>query len=518
MSQSVVWFKKDLRVHDHAALTSAVKRGRVCCLYIIEPSLWRSPDASTQHYEFTIESLRDLYVAIKRLGGQLHVVTGEALDVLKRLHTLMPFDALYSHQETGNALSYARDIAVGQWCRQQGISWHEPIQFGVVRRLHNRNLWQAAWEEHMQQDCLPAPTQIDALPLPWSEPRPPSAAQLGIDPLNPPHRQKGGRKLGLDVLDDFLEVRSEQYRGGISSPLSAPTACSRISPYFTYGCISMREVVHAMVEVMDRESSRESRKSKGLRALMSRLYWHCHFIQKLESEPELEFQNVHRGYDGLREEDWNESHFAALSEGRTGWPLVDACVLMLKDTGWINFRMRAMIVSTAAYPLWLHWREVGQWLARHFLDYEPGIHWSQMQMQAGTTGINIPRIYNPIKQARDHDPKGVFVRRWIPALRQVPDTWLFEPWHLTSEMQQQFGIKPDHRLPVPVVDLEAATRESKRRLYDRRSDADVKAGKKAIVEKHASRKHTGRTQTSSRQRVNAQTQTPPPTQHALDFS
>jgi deoxyribodipyrimidine photo-lyase len=176
-----------------------------------------------------------------------------------------------------------------------------------------------------------------------------------------------------------------------------------------------------------------------------------------------------------------------------------------------------MIVSTAAYPLWLHWREVGQWLARHFLDYEPGIHWSQMQMQAGTTGINIPRIYNPIKQARDHDPNGVFVRRWIPALKKVPDTWLFEPWHLTSEMQQQFGIQADHRLPAPVVDLEAATRESKRRLYERRSDADVKAGKKAIIEKHASRKRSGQTQTSSRRRVSSTTLTPPPTQHALDF-
>ena len=139
-------------------------------------------------------------------------------------------------------------------------------------------------------------------------------------------------------------------------------------------------------------------------------------------------------------------------------------------------------------------------------------------MQAGTTGINIPRIYNPIKQARDHDPNGVFVRRWIPALKQVPDTWLFEPWHLTSEMQQQFGIQAADRLAAPVVDLEAATRESKRRLYDRRNDAKVKAGKKAIVEKHASRKHSDRTHTSSRKRVNSPTQTPPPTQHALDFS
>lgn len=139
-------------------------------------------------------------------------------------------------------------------------------------------------------------------------------------------------------------------------------------------------------------------------------------------------------------------------------------------------------------------------------------------MQAGTTGINIPRIYNPIKQARDHDPNGVFVRRWIPTLRQVPDTWLFEPWHLTPDMQKQFGIREQNMLPVPVVDLEAATRDSKRRLYDRRSDADVKAGKKAIVEKHASRKRSGHTQTSNRKSVNLPTHTPPPTQHALDFS
>jgi hypothetical protein len=97
----------------------------------------------------------------------------------------------------------------------------------------------------------------------------------------------------------------------------------------------------------------------GLTAFMSRLHWHCHFIQKLESEPALEFRNLHRGYDGLREDDWNDAHFAALVAGRTGWPMVDACVAMLRETGWINFRMRAMLVSVASYPLWLHWRPWG---------------------------------------------------------------------------------------------------------------------------------------------------------------
>lgn len=515
MNRSVVWFKKDLRIHDNAALKAATQRGSVCCLYIIEPSIWKSPDASTQHFEFLLESLRDLYLELKQRGAQLHVVTGEVVDVFQRLYALSPFDALYSHQETGHALSYARDVAVLRWCRTQSVAWHEPLQFGVIRRLQDRDLWQKHWDTHMQQHCEPTPTAIATFPLPWVEPRPPSALALGIDPLNPPQRQKGGRRNGLEVLEDFLNHRSEQYRGGISSPLSAPTACSRISPYLTFGCLSMREVVQAIVHTLSRSASLETRKAKGLRGVMSRLYWHCHFIQKLESEPELEFHNVHRGYNGLREEEWNAAHFEALSTGQTGWPLVDASVRMLKEYGWINFRMRAMLVSTAAYPLWLHWRGVGEWLARHFLDYEPGIHWSQMQMQSGTTGINIPRVYNPIKQARDHDPQGVFVRRWLPAMAHVPDTWLFEPWRMPTSLRQQFGLTGTLALATPIIDLETASREAKRRLFERRGQPLIRAAKKQIIDKHASRKRPSPSLKKTRKRPST---LEPQLQQAFDFT
>jgi len=200
---------------------------------------------------------------------------------------------------------------------------------------------------------------------------------------------------------------------------------------------------------------------------MSRLHWHCHFIQKLETEPEIEWCNMHRGYDGLREAEWNQEHFLALTQNRTGWPLVDACVVMLRETGWLNFRMRAMLVSVAAYPLWLHWKPVGDWLATQFVDYEPGIHWSQMQMQSGTTGINTTRVYNPIKQARDHDPEGRFVRRWLPLLRKVPDSWLFEPWKMPPDVQRYCGVtvgdqgSGEQFWPIPPVDLDEATRIAK---------------------------------------------------------
>jgi deoxyribodipyrimidine photo-lyase len=197
---------------------------------------------------------------------------------------------------------------------------------------------------------------------------------------------------------------------------------------------------------------------------------------------------MHRGCDNLRELEFNTLHFDALMNARTGWPMVDACVVMLRETGWLNFRMRAMLVSVAAYPLWLHWRPVGLWLARQFLDYEPGIHWSQMQMQSGTTGINTVRIYNPIKQAHEHDPLGQFVRRWLPAMRRVPDTWLFEPWRMPPDIQARCGVAVGLDIPKPVVDLEFATRMAKQRLYALRSQPEVKLAKAAIIEKHGSRK------------------------------
>ena len=499
MSYRVVWFKRDLRLHDHWPLHEAAQRGPVLCLYVIEPELWAQPDAAAQHYGFVRESLQVLDAQLRQLGSRLHVAVGSVVDVLNALHAVAPFEAVHAHEETGNGYTYARDMAVGRWCRAHQVGWHEWAQFGVVRRLRHRREWQPRWEKHMAAAqapvpaCLTAPTLPHtvqaATPLrPWSEGATPSSQALGLDPFEPPLRQRGGRMRAEAVLHDFLQHRSSRYRGGISSPLSAPDACSRLSAYLAYGCISLREVVQATRAQLALLPAGASRQRMGLQGFISRLYWHCHFIQKLESEPELEWRNLHRGYDGLREADWNAEHFEALTQGRTGWPMVDACVAMLRETGWLNFRMRAMLVSVAAYPLWLHWHPVGHWLARQFLDYEPGIHWAQMQMQSGTTGINTTRVYNPIKQAADHDPHGHFVRQWLPALQRVPDTWLFEPWRMSADVQAHCGVRVGDAIAIPLVELAPAMREAKARLHARRRQPEVRAAKAEVVERHASRR------------------------------
>ncbi len=492
---SVVWFKRDLRLHDHAPLAHGVARGGVICLYVIEPSLWAQPDQAARHYAFLRECLLELDDRLRRLGGALRVELGEATQVLARLHAQTGFDQLLSHEETGNAHTYARDRAVARWCRAAGVQWREWPQHGVVRALRGRDGWSERWRARMQAPQLAAPAALHAPAAlaPTPAQRLPRPAELGLQPQDCVHGQRGGRAAGLRTLESFLEQRSAGYRGGISSPLRAPGACSRLSPYLAWGCLSLREVVQATERRMDELGGVEhaARQRQGLGEFVRRLHWHCHFMQKLESEPAIEFRNMHRGYDGLREGDWNDAHFAALVDGRTGWPMVDACVAMLRETGWLNFRMRAMLVSVAAYPLWLHWREVGLWLARQFLDYEPGIHWSQMQMQSGTTGINTTRVYNPVKQARDHDPQGRFVRRWIPAMRQVPDAWLFEPWRMPAQVQQRCGVRIGDELPAPAVDLEAATRAARARVHALRAQAPVRAARAEILERHGSRLRPG---------------------------
>ena len=165
-------------------------------------------------------------------------------------------------------------------------------------------------------------------------------------------------------------IRDSSYSKDISSPEKSLDSCSRLSPFISWGCISLKEIFH-------KANLNQNNSSKMLK---SRLTWHCHFIQKLESEPELEFKEFHPYFHKIRKKDNNLLQL--WSEGKTGFPFVDACMRSLNFNGWLNFRMRAMLMSFASYNLWIPWQESGSVLASKFIDYEPGIHWNQCQMQS----------------------------------------------------------------------------------------------------------------------------------------
>ena len=470
----LVWFKRDLRTVDHHPLLSASQRGPVLPLYVVEPELWQQPDASERQWLFCRESLLEVRQELANLGQPLVVRTGDVVQVLERARRQFGIAWLWSHEETGNGWTYQRDQRVAAWVREHGIQWSEIPQFGVMRRMRSRNGWAKRWEAQMMASIAPAPASLQALEgidagaipeRPWPE--------LPLDLC--PQRQVGGRSVGLEELSDFLGHRAPRYQRAMSSPNSAFTGCSRLSAYITWGCLSMREVL---------QTSR-NHSGRGVSSFESRLHWHCHFIQKLEDQPAIEFSDFHPFMRGIRTAD--HDRLTAWMDGRTGVPFVDACMRALRAHGWINFRMRAMLMSFASYNLWLPWRDSGLHLARQFVDYEPGIHWSQCQMQSGSTSINTIRIYNPIKQGLDHDPQGVFIRQWCPELAEVPSIHIHEPWLLGGGM------------PAPIVDVSASMQEAKDRIWAIRRSAGFDRHADAIQRKHGSRK-AGLKPVTSRQR------------------
>ena len=485
----IVWFKRDLRVVDHAPLVQAAASGApVLPLWIAEPSLLDAPEASARHLGFTHECLVELDAALRALGSPLWTAYGEAVAVFDALARRFGRFELLSHEETGDAASWARDRAVARHLRRLGLRWHQVPRAGVVRGLQDRDRWSAIWMARMQPEPLAAPGRLRpptgagsdgasrrptdaAEPTAQHAPRvEPDLRALGLAlarhrrDRDAPLRQRGGRAEALGCLDRFLGEPLARYRGAMASPLSAPQACSRLSPHLALGTMSVREAVHATWAA--RRAETDPARRAGLKSFESRLHWHCHFIQKLESEPGIEHRNPHRGFDGLRNEGPLEAaeraRLDAWSAGRTGWPIVDACMRMLTATGWLNFRMRAMLASIAAYPLWLHWREPGQVLARLFVDYEPGIHWPQMHMQSGVTGINATRVYSPARQQHDQDPDGRFVRAWIPELG-------------TDDY------------PPPIVDWDRASREARERIWAARRAPEAQEIARRVWARHGSR-------------------------------
>jgi len=483
----IIWFKRDLRISDNAAVFAAAQKNLpVIPLFIIEPDYWKLPDVSRRHWHFIHDSLVDLKDELILAGAPLVVRCGEAVEVLADLKKNYNFSEIFSNQETGNLWTFNRDKKVKKWCLRNQILWHEFASNAVVRKLASRDSWAQNRNAIMQQKLLPSPQKLAAI----------SEINLGeilakdddfFGEKNIGNVQKGGRIASLKVLESFLQKRASNYIATLSKPGVSARNCSRLSAGIAYGCLSVREIEQATkkrIEQLKAEiDQKNSQLVRNLRAFLSRLAWRCHFVQKLEQQFQIEFSCMHAAFEGMRENDFNPLCFQAWCDGKTGYPLVDAAMRSLHENGWITFRMRAMLVSFASYHLWLDWRKTAPFLARLFTDYEPGIHYSQFQMQSGTTGINAVRIYNPVKQSYDHDLKGDFIRRFVPELAQVGDNFIHEPWRMDL---------PPENYPKPIVENELAMKIARQKIREIWQKSGFKNTAQQVVNKLGSRKKSTR--------------------------
>ena len=462
----IVILNRNLRLHDNAALFYGSLRSNYKVIYLYDEKYWEANGKSSRQLKFSTDCLDELNKDLEKLGSKVNIFEGSFDDLIKWID--LNFDDFFIHMNHCTDIDYFRR-GYEKFKNHFEKKLRIYDDFGIQLNNFDRDSWSKNWNHIMNADLLGKPkssnidlglnlTNFDAF-----------KNKIKSKFSNLKNIQEGGTSHAIKLLESFLNDRCENYRVKMSSPSLSEDSCSRLSPHFTYGSISIRQVYQRLNESLPTLNNK-----KDLYSFKKRLYWHCHFVQKLHTEPELEFYSMHRMCDSLRTEHDDEI-IEKWIKGETGFPFLDACMKFLNKHGWINFRMRAMIMSFASYNMWQPWQKTSPFLAELFTDYEPGIHISQVQMQSGVTGINLPRIYSVPKQSMDQDPNSEWTKNILPQLDN------FEP-KLIHNAELNGSYIPQ------IVDLKTSAKFARDEIWGIRKSKEFKEEARRVYLKHGSRR------------------------------
>ena len=461
---AIVWFRRDLRVHDHPALHAALATGeRVVPVFCFDDRLLHGRHASGPRTQFLIECVRELDASLRERGSGLVVRHGPPERELRELVATLGAERVHF---TGDVSPFARkrgertrttlERAGVELLAHPGLNAVDEI--GGVRTQAGKPYtvftpFHRTWEHEPRRDVLDAPRALPPLPSRLAKGRLPSLRTLGLEQEveQPP---RGGEQAGRERLTRFLAERVDAYDEGRDA--LGRDASSRLSPYLHFGCVSAREV--------EQRTIGDSRSpSAGRDAFRRQLCWrdfHHHVLLHFPRNAHSEFQQRYRGKLA-----WSRStrSFDAWREGRTGFPLVDAGMRQLRREGWMHNRARLVVGSFLTKDLGIDWRRGERHFMRLLVDGDEANNNGNWQWIASVGTDPQPvfrRIYNPARQMQSYDPDGVYVRRYVPELAGVPAEYLREPSTMPGQLQREVGCVIGEDYPEPIVDHAQARREA----------------------------------------------------------
>ncbi len=475
LDSALVWFRRDLRSSDHAALFHALKAARkVWCAFVFDTDILDALPRADRRVEFIRDSLLVLDAALRRWQpqGGLIVLHGQATEALPRLARSLHVQAVYANHDDEPA-ALARDAKVRGELAGLGISLHTSKDHVVFERKEvltasgtpysvftpYRNAWLKKLEP-FYVSAYPVEKYVEALaPVPQGMAvRIPTLAGIGFEPTQLHEMKLGLGETGAqEMLADFLP-RMDRYDTARDFP--AVKGPSYLSAHLRFGTVSIRQLAREA-------ASRMHHGSRGASVWLSELIWRDFYHQVLHHHPHVVDASFRPEYDAIRWEHGKQADalFTAWCEGRTGYPLVDAAMAQLNQTGYMHNRLRMVTASFLVKDLGIDWRRGERYFAEKLLDYDLASNVGGWQWAASTGCDAQPyfRIFNPVSQSRKFDPQGRFIRRYLPALAELPDRDIHAPWLARPLDLAEARVTLGATYPLPVVSHDEAREKTLQR-------------------------------------------------------